>query len=394
MKTLQQSPTDPDFVQNPYRFYDRARQDGAVHFWDDYGMPAAFSYSTVSMLLKDRRLGREIPADQRQPPAQHTAAFYAVEAHSMLELEPPRHTRLRGLVMRAFTSRRIQDLGPEIRALCRSICATFPSDPFDLIDLYASEIPVIVIARLLGVPEDMRSQLLSWSHAMVGMYQAARTPEMEYAAAEAAQAFSDFLRGYIDLRRSQPGDDLISELIAAEEDGTQLSTEELISTCILLLNAGHEASVHTLGNAVKTLLETGADPARLLTNDRVATTVEELIRYDPPLHMFTRYAYDTIEVNGVTLKPGDQIALMLGAANRDPAMWEAPGRFNPDRPIQTNMAFGAGRHFCIGAALARLELQIALQVLFESCPKLTLTEPPRYANIYHFHGLNRLMVQV
>lgn len=391
MLKLRQSPTAPDFVQNPYPFYEDAREKGSIHYWQDYEMPAAFSYATVSMLLKDRRLGREVPADLAKDPAPHTKPFYAIEAHSMLELEPPRHTRLRGLVTRAFTSRRIQDLGPEIETLCRELCANFPDQPFDLLQYYATKVPVIIIARLLGVPETMCDQLLRWSNAMVAMYQASRSFETEVEAAKAAAAFYDFMRSYIEERRKVPGDDLLTELIAAEEDGEKLSTDEMISTCILLLNAGHEATVHTIGNSVKILLETGTDLA-CLAPDRIQNTVEELIRFDPPLHMFTRYAYDEVQVGKHTLKPGDQIALLLGAANRDPGMWENPNLFNPDRVIKTNMAFGAGRHFCIGAPLARLELQIALPVLFERCPELSLVEQPNYANVYHFHGLERLMV--
>jgi unspecific monooxygenase len=392
MKTLTQSPTEPGFVQNPYAFYDRARAEGSLHFWSDYDMPAAFTYATVSMLFKDRRLGREVPPELAQDPAPHTAPFYRIEAHSMLELEPPKHTRLRGLVMRAFTSRRIKDLGPEITQLCHDLCDTFPAEPFDLLQEYATKVPVIIIARLLGVPENISDDLLKWSNAMVAMYQANRTHETELEAAKASAEFYDFMQGYIEARRNEPADDLLSELIAAEEDGDKLTTDEMISTCILLLNAGHEATVHTIGNAVKTLLETQTDLA-CLSEDRIQTTIEELIRFDPPLHMFTRYAYEDVEVAGHTLKRGDQIALLLGAANRDPSMWEDPHVFNPNRVIKTNMAFGAGRHFCIGAPLARLELQIALPVLFERFPNLRLVEPPNYADVYHFHGLKRLVVK-
>lgn len=392
MLKLHQPPTDSGFVQNPYPFYEQARENGPIHYWDDYGMPAAFSYATVSMLLKDRRLGREVPPDLATEPAPHTKPFYAIEAHSMLELEPPRHTRLRGLVMRAFTSRRIQSLGPEIEVLCKELCETFPSEPFDLLEHYATKVPVIIIARMLGVPETMCDQLLKWSNAMVAMYQASRSHQTELDAATASQDFYNFMRDYIEERRETPGDDLLTELIAAEEDGDRLTTDEMISTCILLLNAGHEATVHTIGNSVKTLLETKTDLG-CLTEDRIQSAVEELIRFDPPLHMFTRYAYEEVEVGNHTLKPGDQIALLLGAANRDPNMWEDPNTFNPNRVIKTNMAFGAGRHFCIGAPLARLEMQIALPALFERHPGLSLVELPEYANVYHFHGLKKLMVK-
>ncbi|MCK0148714.1 cytochrome P450 [Marivita sp. S6314] len=386
MRHFSQSPTDPAFVQNPYPFYDRMRADGDLAWWDDYKMPCAVSHAAVHGILRDRRFGREVPPELAPDIPDHLAPFYAVEAHSMLELEPPRHTRLRGLVLRAFTSRRIKALSPEITRLVHDTIDTFPQDkPFDLLTTFCQPIPVIVIARLLGVPDDMAPQLLKWSNAMVAMYQASRTRDTELQAAQAAQDFTAFLTSYIDNRRADPRDDLITHLIAAEEDGEKLSTDELITTCILLLNAGHEATVHTLGNGVKTLIETQ-------TRQIDDKTVEEILRFDPPLHMFTRYAYETVTLFGHTFTRGDQVALLLAAANRDPAKWDDPNSFVPTRAITQNTSFGGGMHFCVGAPLARLELQIALPILFDRCPTLRLAHAPSYANTYHFHGLTSLMV--
>lgn len=392
MQHLQQSPKDPGFVQDPYPVYARARVAGPVLWWDDFGMPAVFDYKTVNALFRDKRLGRECPPEQAQPVPPHLAPFMAVEAHSMLELEPPRHTRLRALVLRAFTSRRIAAMGPELEAMCHALIDRFPDDVFDLLPAYCNIIPVRIIARLLGVPEDMAPQLLDWSHAMVAMYQPGRSRAVEDAAAQAAGAFSAFLQDYVRERRDHPADDLITQLILAEANGQKLSTDELITTCILLLNAGHEATVHSMGNAVKILLEKG-NCAPFLTLGAIASTVEELLRHDPPLHIFTRYVYEPVVVGNVTLTRGDQVALVLGAANRDPARWEDPDHFDPTRPVQINSSFGGGLHFCVGAPLARLELQIGLRVLFERHPDLQLVERPRYADTYHFHGLERLMVR-
>lgn len=392
MHHLRQSPTEPAFVQDPYPFYDRARAQGDIVFWDDYALPVAVSSRAVNAILKDRRLGREPIEPVEVPP--HLAPFYAVEAHSMLELEPPRHTRLRSLVLRAFTSRRIKAMAPEIEALCESLADAFPSGPFDLLPAYAQKVPVVVIARLLGVPEAMADRLLAWSNAMVSMYQARRTREIEEAAARAAAEFTDFIRSYVEERRAHPADDLITSLIAAEspEGGEKLTTDELVTTCILLLNAGHEATVHTMGNGVKALLEAGT-PAPALGPGAIEATVEEILRFDPPLHMFTRHVYEDVELFGHAFRRGDQIGCLLGAANRDPEVWDDPNRFDPGRPVRTNAAFGAGLHFCVGAPLARLELQIALPVLFRRCPGLRLAETPAYANLYHFHGLERLIVE-
>ncbi|SHE45334.1 Cytochrome P450 [Litoreibacter ascidiaceicola] len=384
MDRVTQSPTDPALNQNPYPFYDRIRPLGLLVWWEDYNMPVAASQPAVSALLRDRRFGRENPTPPVVP--DHQKPFYAIEAHSMLELEPPRHTRLRGLVLRAFTSRRIKELAPEIETLSHQLIDAFPDGPFDLLTGFAQQLPVIIIARLLGVPEDKAPDLLRWSNAMVRMYMAARTRADEEAAAKAAQDFSAYLAEYVKARRAAPADDLITQLIAAEEDGERLTTDELITTCILLLNAGHEATVHTLGNGVKTALQTGLRP------DDPDLFAEEVLRFDPPLHMFTRYATDDMDAFGHHFKKGEQVGLLLGAANRDPEVYADPNRFDPARALVPHSSFGSGLHFCVGAPLARLELSIALKTLFDRCPDLALAEEPEYATSYHFHGLTRLMV--
>lgn len=391
MQTLWQSPTDPVFVQDPYPFYERLRAAGPFVYWADYDLPVTASAAVVGAALRDRRLGREAPAELAPPIPEHLAPFYAVEAHSMLELDPPRHTRLRGLVLRAFTSRRIAGLAPEITTLCHRLIDALPAGGCDLIKGFAQPLPVIVIARLLGVPEDRAGDLLRWSNAMVAMYQARRSRATEEAAVAATQDFVAFLTEYIAHKRRHPADDLISQLIATEDNGTTLSTGEMIATCILLLNAGHEATVHTIGNGVKTLLKQRI-PAASLSPERTLGTVEEILRHDPALHLFTRWVHADLDLSGQKFRRGDRIGLLLAAANRDPALWDAPARFQPDRPARTHFSFGAGTHFCIGAPLARLELQTALPILFRRLPGLRLAAPPRYADLYHFHGLDRLEV--
>ena len=376
---------DSRFVQDPYPAYDRMRALGPLIYWQEYNMPCAVSYAAANAILRDRRFGRAPmePVTHQD----HVAPFYEVEAHSMLELEPPRHTRLRALVLRAFTSRRIAELAPEIEELAHRLIDALPDTPFDLIEGFAEPLPVTIIARLLGVPEAMAPDLLRWSHAMVGMYQAGRARADEDRAVAATNEFVAFLRDYIEKRRTDPRDDLITHLIAAEEDGETLSTDELISTCILLLNAGHEATVHSLGNAVKTLLETGHYGAEV-----TEALVEECLRFDPPLHLFMRWAYEDIDVMGRLIPMGTQVACLLGAASRCPRHWEAPERFDPGRTLKPHLAFGAGLHFCLGAPLARLELQIALATLTARLPHLRLQATPVYADIYHFHGLESLLV--
>ena len=386
MIALSQSPTDPAFVQDPYPFYELARAHGPFFHWTDYNLTCTTSFAATHAIFRDRRFGRESPTPLQIP--DHLKPFYAVEAHSMLELEPPRHTRLRGLVLRAFTSRRIAALGPEITTLSHQLIDAFPTGEFDLLQTFATKLPVIIIARLLGVPEAMAPDLLQWSNAMVGMYMAGRDRPREDRAVAATEAFVAFLRLYVEQRRDNPADDLITHLIAASDQGDRLTTDELITTCILLLNAGHEATVHTIGNGVKALLETGTQSA-LQSPD---PAIEEILRHDPALHMFTRWAYETVTVMGHTFHPGDQVALLLAAANRDPDVWDNPSQFDPTRPAKPIASFGAGLHFCVGAPLARLELQLALPILFNRLPHLHLTEAPAYADVYHFHGLKRLPV--
>ena len=381
MQQISQSPTDPAFVQDPYPFYDRMRVLGPLVRWTDYGMACAVSQPLVGAVLRDRRMGRAAPAELAAPANPARARFDAIEAHSMLELDGPDHARLRGAVLRAFTSRAIGGLAGGIRALCHDLIDRFPAGDFDLLDAYARPVPVITIARLLGVPEAAAGDLLAWSNAMVAMYQARLTPAI-MAQAEAATAdFTAFLTAELARKRQGPADDLISTLLAAE-----MTEAERVSSCILLLNAGHEATVHTLGNGVAAMLAAGvrrSDPG----------AVEEVMRFDPPLHMFTRWVHEDCEVAGEAFRRGDRIACLLGAANRDPVVWDRPGVFDPDRTGPAHVAFGGGAHFCVGAPLARMELQIALEVLWDRCPDLTLAEAPRYADVYHFHGLERLMVR-
>ena len=394
MQTFHQSPVDPEFVQDPYPFYERCRTAGPLFYWADYNLVCATSYEAVDGLLRDRRFGREQPAELAAAVPAHIKPFMDFESHSMLEREPPVHTRLRGLVVRAFTSRRIAALGPEIVTLSHQLIDRFPDQPFDLLPAFGEKIPVIVIARLLGVPEEMAPQLLRWSHDMVAMYQANRSRAIEDAAVRATNDFCDFMRDFVHARRSAPKDDLITHLIAAEEAGEKLSTDELIATAILLLNAGHEATVHAIGNGVQAMLTHKIDATTVMAGEGITTLVEEIARYDPPLHMFTRYAYENLDLYGHTFKRGDQVGLLLAAANRDPARYEKAQTFDPVRAIKPNTSFGAGLHFCIGAPLARLELATALPILFDRCPSLRLTEPARYADRYHFHGLERLMVTI
>ena len=399
MRRLSQSPRDPSFVQDPYPFYDRAREAGRLFFWEDYGHPCAAGYDTVNALLRDRRFGREAPPDLAPTRPAHLAEFYAVDDLAMLDREPPAHTRLRGLVLRGFTSRRIAALAPEIAALAHDLIDRIEGPEFDLLSAFAERLPVVVIARLLGVPETMSDQLLGWSHAMVALYQARRDRAVEDAANAAARDFAGFLRDHVASRRTTPADDLISHLIGAEREGERLTTDELIANCVQLLNAGHEATVHAIGNGMRAILSEGRNALGMFDTEAATTSaVEEILRFDPPLHLFTRIALTDVEIFGHRFARGAMVGCLLAAANRDPGPWPDPGRFDGARfgPVRRNsahLAFGAGIHFCVGAPLARLELTVALPILADRLPDLALAEPPVFADRYHFRGLERLRLK-
>ncbi len=393
-------PRDPAFFQDPYAFYDQRHADNPTFFWDEYGHWCCAGFKQVSALFRDKRFGREIlhvatRAELGMPePQPHTAAFDLTEKHSLLNLEPPAHTRLRTLVNRAFVSRHVEQLRPRIVRLANELIDGFENEEsVDLVKAFAAPIPAIIIAEMIGLPTDSAPQLLNWSNRMVQMYMYGIDRETELDANQASQDFIDYLAAIIAERRLQPREDLLSHMLTSDRDGDRLSDEEVMSTAILLLNAGHEATVHTTGNGVKSILESGLDPAPLFsTDEQAALTVEECLRFDAPLHMFTRYALEDLEFEGIHFRKGDVIGMLLGAANRDPARFANPNSFDPFRTDGANVSFGAGIHFCIGAPLARIELQVAFRELFRRLPHLRLAEPPLYNNVYHFHGLERLMV--
>ena len=390
-------PRDPAFVQDPYPFYARWRAEHPVFHWEQLGHWCFAAYDEVNALLRDRRFGRQIlhiatreELGWPETPA-HLAPFYKFEKHSLLEIEPPVHTRLRGFINPSFLPRQIERLRTDVERLSHELIDRFAGQgSTDLIASFAEPVPVMVIARFLGVPDDMAPQILAWSHDMVAMYQARRDRGVEERAVAATIAFSAYMRGLLAERRATPGEDFLSQLLTArDDDGTALTEDELVTTAILLLNAGHEATVHSLGNGVQALLRHGtiadflADPVRCS---------EEMLRFDTPLHMFKRYALEDLEYRGLPLRKGDQIGLLLASANRDEKKFPSATDFLSARHPNPHVSFGAGIHYCIGAPLARLEMQTALRVLFERLPGLQLEGTALYRDTWHFHALDSLPV--
>lgn len=389
---------NPAFYQNPNATYEALLRLGPAFYWREQKQWYFVGYEAVNTLLRDRRFGRQIthvmsreeaglgPIDPR------LADFERAEAKSLLELEPPEHTRLRTLVNRAFVSRHIERLRPDIAALAHSLIDGFaPRGEVELLTAFAEIIPVTVIARMIGVPDPMCRQLLDWSHDYVRMYQFGRTAEDEARANRAAKEFADYVIKLADEKRQNPQDDLLSLMVQPARDGQYLTEDELVSTTIVLLNAGHEATVHQIGNAVNIILQSGMDPQSLtLDEERTEQLVEECFRISAPVHIFERWALEDIAFLGCNFHKGEKIGLILAAANLDPSKFPDPLTFKPDRNEGQNLSFGAGIHFCIGAPLARLEMNTALPILFQRLPRLRLAATPKVKDVYHFHGLERL----
>jgi cytochrome P450 len=400
-RRLRLDPRDPVFVRDPYAAYHTLHAKAPVVWWQDYGHWCFARHADVSALLRDRRFGRQIlqvmsRAELGWPelPA-HLAPFAAYERHALLELEPPEHTRMRMLVNRPFLMRVTEALRPHIAAAAhRCIDAFEARGRAELLTSYATPLPVTVICELLGMPVADAPRLLAWSHDIVAMYQARRDPEVEHRAAHAAAEFAAHVRALLAARRRMPAGDLLTALLESEAGGDRLSEDELVSTAMLFLIAGHEATVHGIGNGVKALLEQRIDIVSAFADpDATARTVEEVLRFDTPLHLFTRYALEDVDLDGIRLRRGDRIGLLLAAANHDPERFAQPGEFQPARTPNPHVSFGGGIHFCVGAPLARLELQVALPALFERLARPRIAEAPRYRDSYHFRGLEALELE-
>lgn len=389
---------DPAFYSDPNRTYAALHDSCPTFYWEEQKQWFFTGYDHVNALLRDRRFGRQIlhiatREELGMPePAEHTRHFDKAEEHSLLEIEPPEHTRLRTLVNRAFVSRHVEKMTPEIELLANRLIDDFEKDgKTELLSTFADIIPVTMIARMIGIPEEMGPQLLKWSHDYVGMYMFKRTRADEEAADRSAKEFADYVRTVIAERRANPSDDLLSHMIHTEHKGQFLTEDELISTTIVLLNAGHEATVHQIGNSVRVILDSGIDPSTLFCDEKTTErTVEETLRICAPVHIFQRWCLEPCEIDGVSFQRGDKVSMILAAANLDPQKFPEPLTFKPSRDEGANLSFGAGIHFCIGAPLARLELNIVLPLLFKRLPGLKIAETPTVKDVYHFHGLERL----
>ena len=379
-------PTDPAFLHDPYPTYARLRATAPVLWHEPWQAFVITRYRDVDRLLRDRRLGRVMDEVEKRPPKPEHAPFDRIQAGSLLEIEPPDHTRIKQVVHDVFTPRHVRALAKKIEALAarraEALASAIAEDgDADLIRVFAEPIPVTVIADLLGVPEADRRQLLPWSKAIIGMFEPERTPDGEADAVRAAAEFSAYLRWLIGEKRRAPGDDLITRMVAVHDaDPAQLSEDEMVANGILFLNAGHEAVVNVLGNGMKALFQHPDQLARVRADaELLPLAVEEMMRFDTPLQFFERFVLEdvTFEADDGTVHAWSattKLALYYASANHDAAVFDEPTRFDVGRSPNPHMAFGLGLHYCIGAPLARLELARSVAALLERFPNLSLAQ--------------------
>jgi cytochrome P450 len=371
--------TDPSFVRDPYPWFARERDRHGVAWHEASQRYLLFSHAAVSAAQRDRRLGRIWKPWQ---PESYLEPFNLLHRNQMMENEPPDHGRLRRPVAAAFNRGHVERLRPRVGEIAAGLLAEVTVADFDLIAEYAEPLPVLVIAELLGVPVELAPQLRDWSQAMVKMYEQEPPSEVIDAAVQAAVDFAAYVRVLVAERRAAPRTDLISDLAASE-----LAEDEIVASVVLLLNAGHEASVNVFGNGLVGMLQAGVVPG-----EHLETCVEEMLRFDSALQLFERTAIEPVVLDGVELRPGDRIASLLGSANRDPAVFTDPDQFLVTRSPNPHVALGVGVHFCLGAPLARMELVESLALLFRELPELTLREEPESRGTFVLRGYRSVRV--
>lgn len=382
-----------DVINDPYPHLAELRRADEPIWHPDLEVFLAATHRDANEVLRNKSLGRiyteRIPESEWQ-------VFNWLHADSILDSEPPKHTRLRGLVLKAFNRNRIEGLRPAIQKITDELLdeIELTSGTFDLIADFAEPLPVKVIALLLGFPVEDEHLLRPWSQSIVKMYEVNPPREHQIAAQKAAQEFADYVHSLMLERKKNPTDDLITELATVHEAGERLSTHELIATCVLLLNAGHEASVNGFGNGMVSLFEhpTQRDLLFEKPEELTETAIEEFLRFDSPLQYFGRTATSDLELGGVSIKSGQKIVSLLGSANRDSSVFGNADVFDVARKSNPHIGFGAGIHFCIGAPLARLEMSVSLPALIKRFPKLNLSETPVRRPTFSLRGYERVTV--
>jgi cytochrome P450 len=387
---------DPGFLADPYPQLAELRKFGKPIWHEELGVFLAATHADSNAVLRNRSLGRIFQAKE---PNDEWDTFNWLHADSILDSEPPKHTRLRSLVMKAFNPKKIESMRPDVERITQKLLDEIEvklaaSGQFDVIADFAEPLPVKVIASMLGFPDEDEHLLRPWSQAIVKMYEVSPSDQDKAEAKQASAEFADYVHGLMLERKQNPGLDLITDLALVEEDGEKLNAHELIATCVLLLNAGHEASVNGFGNGFVAALER-EDQMNLIRSNpdqHAATAIDEFLRFDAPLHLFERTATQVTEVGGVEIKRGQKIAALLGSANRDEAVFENADELVLTRDPNPHIGFGAGIHFCIGAPLARMEMTTSLPMLMKAHPNIKLAKQPERRPTFVLRGYESVFV--
>jgi len=371
---------NPTFVADPYEQLKVLREIGKPVWHEGMQVFLAARHSDANDVFRNKSLGR-IFTDKS--PEFEWETFNWLHSDSILDSEPPKHTRLRSLVAKAFNRNKIEGMRPAVERITQQLLDAIDEkvksgENFDLIADYAEPLPVKIIADLLGFPESEEHLLRPWSQSIVKMYEVNPSEQYQIEAKKAAGEFAEYVRNLAELRKTNPGQDLITDLAIVEENGEKLNSHELVATCVLLLNAGHEASVNAFGNGMVAALERPDQAELLRKNPRAITesALEEFMRFDAPLHLFERTATVDTELGGVKIEKGQKIAALIGSANRDSEVFKRADEMDLTRDPNPHIGFGAGIHFCLGAPLARLEMSVSLPALWEKYPHMQLAGEP------------------
>ena len=380
--------TSKEVLANPYPTYQRLRERDPVHRMRLVDAWVLTRYDDVQAVLQDHRRfsNQEAGAGDR---------VYTKD-RSMLDLDPPDHTRLRSLVSKAFTPRSVAALGPRIEKIVEELLDEVEGeDRFDLIDSFAFPLPIIVIAEMLGVPAEDLDRFKDWSNDIVLSLEPILTREQRERFRRSEQELYEYFEGIIALRRQDPQDDLVSALLAAEEEGDRLSHGELLATLLLLLVAGNETTRNLIGNGMLALLRNPGELQRLREQrDLLEPAIDELLRYDSPVQLDGRTVLEDLEIGGKRVRAGQQVVSVVGAANRDPAAFSDPDRLDIGRNEKSHISFGRGIHYCLGASLATLEGRIALEGLLERFSSIRLAAEPQQRKQVVLRGVEDLVVDV
>jgi cytochrome P450 len=392
------NPLAPEFIRDPYPYYERLRNTDPMHL-TPLGMYVASRHAEASLVLRDKRFGKDFVerSTRRYGPKIMEEPVFRSMSHWMLQQDPPDHARLRGLVVKAFTARRVEDMRPRIQQVVdETLDRIAGRGHMDLIEDFAFRLPVTIICDMLGIPEEHRETFFTGSRDGGRLLDPVPLTPAEIAQGNAGNLMAQmYFQQLFELRRKNPGDDLTTQLVQAEEDGSKLSNEELTANIILLFGAGHETTVNLIGNGLLALYRNPDQLALLKANPALITNaIEEFLRYDSSVQLSGRVALEDIDdLAGKKIPKGETVLCLLGSANRDPAVYpDRPDRLDITRPNVRPLSFGGGIHFCLGAQLARIEAEVAIATLLRRLPDLRLDDAqnPEWRPTFVLRGLKRL----